>query len=233
MWLFTKTGYFSVVQDWGDRDTLHIRARFREDLERLKKGYAPGLAIHHTPRADYAYRGTLTRKQFVVVVAALAANVDYPNFKDKVTEEQGRERHNLYMDVWTTMSNAQRAAESRRQGHISGWTGVFPGDEKKQAELDAKRTGRVSIEAVESPDGSLFGHFAVIRCDECNQAQGARHLEGCSHAGEYEVRTLVQGNLVPPNAYARPISPSIVRDVKRAKKKAAKKNAKARKGNRR
>jgi hypothetical protein len=224
VWLFTKTGYFSVVQDRDDASVLHIRARFREDLERLKKDYAPGLAIHHTPRADYAYRGTLTRQQYVMVVAALAANVDYPNFKDKVTEEQGRERHNLYMDVWTTMSNAQRAAESRHGGHIRGWTGVFPGDEKKQAEADARRF-RVNIEPVDSPDGSLFGHSAVIRCDECDQPQSSRHLDGCSYVGGEEEPTLIQGSLVPPD---RSISPSIVCDVKRAKKK-----AKARKGARR
>jgi hypothetical protein len=231
MWLFTQTGFFSVVQDYNDKAKLHIRSRFREDLERLRARYIPKLAIKHTPRADYAYRAEISRRDYVLLAGALAAAVDYPNFKDRVTDEQGHDRHMLYMDVWTTMLRAQREAELERRhgvqrlrGHIPGWTGVFPGDEEKQAELDASRPRTLDIEAIETPEG-LFGHFAVIRCGGCGQPQGTRHLEGCSHAGELE-QPLIQGAMVPPGAYARS------RDAKRVKKKAAKKNAKARKRSR-
>lgn len=234
LWLFTKTGYFSVVQDRQSADQFHVRARFREDLERLRDAYLQDLEIKHTPNADYAYRAQIDRVTFGELAIALANDVDYDNFKNAVTREQGHDRHMLYLDVWHTMVRAQDEAEQERmmrisrlharRGHVPGWTGVFEGDIAKQAELDARRgSRRVSIEH------NALGAFAVTYCGECDQAQGARHLEGCSRAGEYEAHPgEVQGakyefNPADTAAFWGSAPP------KKAKKKAAKKNAKARK----
>ena len=37
MWVFTKTGFFSAVQNNQDSSLIHVRARFKGDLEKLCK----------------------------------------------------------------------------------------------------------------------------------------------------------------------------------------------------
>jgi hypothetical protein len=235
MWMFTQTGFFSVVQDRNDKSKLHIRARFREDLERLRAQYIPKLAIKHTPQADYAYRAEMSRRDYVLLASALAAAVDYPNFKDRVTDEQGHDRHMLYMDVWTTMLRAQRDAERMRSHGVR--------------RLAARAHDELRPLARELEDRRLD-------CPECQQSDGASHMDWCSMRGTVnegpfvvqgalvdpaetvtggtfpwgEPATFVGGELAPTGA----LSPEVfTRAKKAAKKKAAKKNAKARKRGRR
>lgn len=48
MWLFTKFGFFSIVQkDHDQRIILTIRSRTREDLDRLHNHYLPSLSRAH------------------------------------------------------------------------------------------------------------------------------------------------------------------------------------------
>jgi hypothetical protein len=50
MWMITTIGFFSVVQDHDDPDRLLVRARVREDLERLRDEYLPDLHIVENAR---------------------------------------------------------------------------------------------------------------------------------------------------------------------------------------
>ena len=53
MWLFTKHGFFSAVQNWDDANLIHVRARFQGDLEKLCEEY--GVAhtyVGETPPAQ-------------------------------------------------------------------------------------------------------------------------------------------------------------------------------------
>ena len=62
MWLFCKSGFFSAVRHWDDPGTIHLRARFRGDLERLCAAHGlDARAIAETPEGDYRFRMDLPR----------------------------------------------------------------------------------------------------------------------------------------------------------------------------
>src|SRR5205809_7645837 len=96
MWLFTKHGFFSAVcarQGDGrygqpvDPDRIMVRARMRGHLEALK-GHFPalfaGCEIRESAGTDYTYRIFVAKPAWAEIVAALAAETDYDNFKSEV-----------------------------------------------------------------------------------------------------------------------------------------------------
>lgn len=85
MWLFTRRGYFSVVEVPGDPGSIQIRARDRGHLESLRLG----AEIVHTTSADYPYRAIVPKGVAVDLISALAQEIDYANFKDMVDREHG------------------------------------------------------------------------------------------------------------------------------------------------
>ena len=108
MWLFTSLGFFSVVAHRDEPDTLLIRARAREDLEALRDRHLPDLELVENAGSDYRWRGFVSREGLERVAAGLAADIDYPNFKDAVAHRQGASRAHLYHDVWNVMYRLQR-----------------------------------------------------------------------------------------------------------------------------
>ena len=120
MWIFTKCGFFSAVRHNTDKTLIHVRARFKGDLERLVK-FAYGHKelktflsptrprIVASPNADYAFRTDFPADDWGAILAALAVDIDYTNFKNAVHD--GTERDSAYMRVWSDM----RFAQSRRR----------------------------------------------------------------------------------------------------------------------
>lgn len=108
MWLYTKLGFFSVVND---RDASHrfwIRARRREHLEALRsladiyRG-TPAINIGNvveTPHADYQFRAMCARPSLEKLVVLLVQQIDYPNFKDAVEKTGQIGYHDMLHDVW-------------------------------------------------------------------------------------------------------------------------------------
>ena len=112
MWLFTKCGFFSAVQNSKDPSLIHVRARFKGDLESLLKTHRklvgrPAPKAMFTLSCDYRYRTDLPRETFAAIVAAEAAAINYTNFKNRVHDGTVRDR--AYMDVWCAMRRAQTA----------------------------------------------------------------------------------------------------------------------------
>jgi len=106
MWLFTPSGFFSIVTDQQIPGHALVRARVREDLEAFceRTGAPPPL---ETPERDHRFR---TSVQFPVLAAELArqaAAIDYPNFKDAVAARQGYERARRYGRIWSVMHELQ------------------------------------------------------------------------------------------------------------------------------
>jgi hypothetical protein len=103
MWLFTPTGFYSIVQKEGD-DVLTIRSRVANDLVALREQYLPMLSpITATPDADYAFRAKASHRDFAESLASMAASIDYGNFKDEVAKKQGDLRARAYADVWAVL----------------------------------------------------------------------------------------------------------------------------------
>ena len=103
MWLTTTSGFYSATLTW-DGKQIQVRARDRNDLERLKDKYAPELGdIIETFDADYPYRALCQKDELPVIVFRIASDIDYKNFKDRVYDTQGHERSSIYGEVWRVL----------------------------------------------------------------------------------------------------------------------------------
>jgi hypothetical protein len=107
MWLLIPEGFFSIVRKEGEKD-LCIRARVREDLERLRERYLPTLSEPlETPGGDYRFRAWIGRAEFATGLAAIVGVLDYSNFKDEVAKVDP-ERAHLYGRVWSVLGELQQ-----------------------------------------------------------------------------------------------------------------------------
>lgn len=108
MWLFCKSGFFSAVRHATVPQTIHLRARFAGDLERLcaRHGIAPA-GIEETPDGDYRFRMNLGREVWRRVVAKEAMDIDYTNFKAAVHD--GTARDWAYFSAWAALRRGQGA----------------------------------------------------------------------------------------------------------------------------
>ena len=105
MWLFSEHCFFSAVQNYKNAGLIHVRARFKGDLERLCRAYNVTPKIDHTPGNDYPFRMDFERATWVKIVANEAAAINYTSFKDHVHDGTARDR--AYLDVWSVLRRAQ------------------------------------------------------------------------------------------------------------------------------
>ena len=123
MWIFTKHGFFSAVcarEGDGkhgrpvDPERIMVRGRVRSHLEALK-GRFPNLLgrcdIQDSAGTDYAFRLFVPKSAWVRVLAGLAEETDYDNFKSEVARTQGKGgaayEHALH-EVWSVMNRLQK-----------------------------------------------------------------------------------------------------------------------------
>ncbi len=123
MWIFTKHGFFSAVcarqGDGGHRqpvdlDRIMVRARVQGHLEDLKKRFPALLCdceIQESIGTDYAYRLFVSKSAWMQVLAGLAEETDYDNFKSEVAHHQGRDGaayEGSLHEVWSVMYKLQK-----------------------------------------------------------------------------------------------------------------------------
>jgi hypothetical protein len=123
MWIFTKHGFFSAVcarQGSGtygkpvDLNRMMVRARVRAHLDALKQRFPDLLnqcEIQDFAGTDYAFRIFVAKSVWAQVLAGLAEETDYDNFKSEVARHQGTAgsayEHSLH-DVWSVMYKLQK-----------------------------------------------------------------------------------------------------------------------------
>lgn len=123
MWVFTKYGFFSAVcarkgngqyEQPVDPDRIMVRARLHSHLDALLKRFPErldGIGIQTFPGTDYAFRIFVAKPAWSDVLAALAAETDYDNFKASVALHQGKDgkayEKSLH-DVWEVMYGLQQ-----------------------------------------------------------------------------------------------------------------------------
>jgi hypothetical protein len=122
MWIFTKHGFYSAVcarQGDGrhgqpvDPDRIMVRARVRGHLEALKKRFPHLIStsdIQDSVGTDYAYRLFLQKSAWKQVLAGLAEDTNYDNFKAEVAQHRGPAsaayQHSPH-EVWSVMHKLQ------------------------------------------------------------------------------------------------------------------------------
>ena len=109
MWIFVRSGFFSAVRHNAKPDTIHVRARFAGDLERLCNAHGVKPCVLSTPTGDYRWRMDFPRAERARIAAEEAASIDYDNFKDAAHD--GTVRDDAYMEVWSDLRGAQDALD--------------------------------------------------------------------------------------------------------------------------
>ena len=111
MWLFTKTGFVSVVQKPSDREagTLTVRSRdyesldcLREDIYRLYDYEIGETEIMENAATDYRYRMVITREELKRYMVGMIDGITYDNFKNEITESRpdGGRWSSPLMRIW-------------------------------------------------------------------------------------------------------------------------------------
>lgn len=107
MWLFTRQGFYSIISK-GEHE-FHVRARARKDLENLNALAGTSHKIHRSPDADYRWRMVVTGDEAHGLIAKLAADIDYSNFKGVVARTPGQQdKMDILHEVWGLMWEYQR-----------------------------------------------------------------------------------------------------------------------------
>jgi hypothetical protein len=101
MWIFGSNSFLSIV-DKGDPSgkTLLVRGRKDGDIERL----FPDAVVQVGGGTDYLFRARINREEVALRIADAVREVNYPNFKSSVYEN---DRHDAYMGVWESMYGFQ------------------------------------------------------------------------------------------------------------------------------
>lgn len=102
MWVFTQTGYISVVDYHQKPGYLTARSRDRQSLEPLRE--IADSTIDFTPMRDYQYRTLIKREDLQTFLTQQVEAIDYSNFKDRVSDVLGSDFHHACGDVWVAMN---------------------------------------------------------------------------------------------------------------------------------
>ena len=89
-----------------------MRTRDEDDMKRRVAKFAVPVEYRATPRADYPFKMLLAREERARYLSEAARDMDYPSFKDRVTKTIGRDRHDMYMSVWSIMHRLRDPAGS-------------------------------------------------------------------------------------------------------------------------
>ena len=105
MWVFTKQGFFSVVQDREHRSNVHVRARSEADLLEVWR-HAQMLQAHpeivyNDDQADYPFRVIMWKTTWAQILEMYAESIDYDKFKPNFEHEP--EKHEILLKVWGDM----------------------------------------------------------------------------------------------------------------------------------
>lgn len=118
MWLFTRTGFYSVVDDPTKPHHFLVRARVQADLERLAAEAGVDAAVIETPTRDYRFRMHFHKADFVKAMVDQMMELDYTNVKDAIDLDEP-DRHAAMLRVWSAMYPLQppRPYDENRWGY--------------------------------------------------------------------------------------------------------------------
>jgi hypothetical protein len=101
MWIFTETGFVSAVRKNDRPDVYTVRARDRKSLEPLA-AFAKAARVE-TPYGDYPVRAFVEPAVVTEWLSGQASNIEYDNFKSRVTKTRGYDFVDALHDVWSAM----------------------------------------------------------------------------------------------------------------------------------
>jgi len=124
MWLFTRYGFYSIAcahrPDGSlDAENVMVRARQVAHLKNLQKRFpvVASAEIFTWPDRDYRYRLIIAKAVWVEIVAELAQEQEWSNFKSEAARNQGAGSdyvHALHQ-IWGVMSRLQSETRSAEE----------------------------------------------------------------------------------------------------------------------
>lgn len=105
MWVFTITGFVSVVREPYDHTELIVRARDMKSLEILE--FVSGRKAWATPSNDYPYRIKVTNWDFDQFLKLATEDISYNNFKMAVDANRGKQYGKALTKVWSAMHDVE------------------------------------------------------------------------------------------------------------------------------
>jgi len=110
MWIFTESAFVSVVRHRERPDVLLVRARDRASLEDFcEKAGVDAVEISRDELADYRYRLLCSERELKGFLSLAVDELDYGNFKNRVSTTRGDRWHDALLEVWRTMRRLQTA----------------------------------------------------------------------------------------------------------------------------
>lgn len=104
MWIFTKEGFYSAVEDRNDAGLVIVRARTRRDIVSLARRLEVR-AFASAKGADYPYRLWASKLEWAEYLAQSAEEIDYPNFKSEMEKHFDSKRMDQLHEVWAVMAD--------------------------------------------------------------------------------------------------------------------------------
>ena len=101
MWIFTETGFISIVRKPEHPGVLTVRARDRQSLELLAA--KAGVEVKRSPNGDYPYRVFVGDGPFLEWFLDRGGELKYSNFKSRVAKTRGYEFADSLHGVWAAM----------------------------------------------------------------------------------------------------------------------------------
>lgn len=111
MWLFTETGFVSAVRKTDRPDVYTVRSRDRRSLEPLAALARVEIVV--SPLGDYPYRVFVESAIFTEWVADQASQIEYHNFKSRVSLTRGLDYTNALHEVWVAMLKTEDASREQ------------------------------------------------------------------------------------------------------------------------
>ena len=105
MWVFTESGFVSVIRHHSDAGKLVVRARDYKSLEGLAN--AIGLDIEPSPGRDYPYRVFIDDSTFATWISKQVMNINYTNYKDHMEAIRDHDFSGALHSVWSAMQQVE------------------------------------------------------------------------------------------------------------------------------
>lgn len=114
MWIFTKWGFISVVEDKSNPSFFVVRSREKYSLEEVVSRLEKDYEIFTNIGTDYIYRIFVPKEEFVYLMVKELNSIGYNNFK-QAAEEYIKEDEwlNTLANVWFILYRYQESCEEQ------------------------------------------------------------------------------------------------------------------------
>lgn len=101
MWICTRDGFASVVNENREDKRLTVRTRRKRDLLAL----FPHAPVNVIKGRDYQFRAYIEPLDVVIKIGNMIQEIDYPNFKDSIVNDKPLKA--MYHEFWVIHSRFQ------------------------------------------------------------------------------------------------------------------------------